>query len=304
MNTIARIAAASLLIFAAPHARSDEDPTTSPVTIPGASRFDVASKAGQPYRIFVYVPDAPAPAAGYPVMYALDGNSSFGMLVEFERIQRRMNGPVAIVGVGYPIEGHMDLDRRFLDFTPPTPENLVRRFPGAKHTPKTGGDDAFLDFLVDELRPIVGRKVKVDPNRQAICGHSLGGLFVLHALFKRPGAFQSYVAASPSIWWNDRSVEAEARAFAADPTKVAPARLLMTFGGLEGESVPGDSAEKNEARQQTRMPESVRKMEADLAPLASRGLAVQVAEFPGENHGGVIPAALNRGLARAFAPAR
>jgi predicted alpha/beta superfamily hydrolase len=302
MNNLARLMLASILL-APTSARSDDDPPTSPVTVPGASRFDVTSKAGRPYRIFLYIPDAPAPADGYPVMYALDGNSSFGMLVEFERIQRRMNGPVAIVGVGYPIDGHMDLDRRFLDFTPPTPDELVRRFPGATHTPETGGRDAFLDFLVEELRPIVGRKLKVDEGRQAICGHSLGGLFVLHALFHRPGAFQAYVAASPSIWWNDRSIEAEARAFAAVPADVAPARLLMTFGALEGAAVPGDAAERNEARKQTRMPESVRAMAETLAPLADGGLAVQVAEFPGENHGSVIPAALARGLARSFAKA-
>ena len=304
MNTLARLAFVPMLALASTPARADGPPATSPVTIPGASRFDVTSRGGQPYRIFVYVPDAPAPEAGYPVMYALDGNSSFGMLVEFERIQRRMNGPVAIVGVGYPIDGPLDLDRRFLDFTPPTPEHLVRRFPGATHVPKTGGQDAFLDFLVDELRPVVGTMVKVDPDRQALCGHSLGGLFVLHALFRRPGAFRSYVAASPSIWWNDRSVEAEARAFAADPSKARPGRLILTFGSLEGEPVPGDSAEKNEARKQTRMPELVRKMADTLGPLAGRGLDVQVAEFPGENHGSVIPPALARGLSRAFAPAR
>lgn len=84
MTTIARLAAASLLILAAPHARSDEDPPTSPVTMPGASQFDVASKAGLPYRIFVYVPDAPAPAAGHRVMDALDGSSSL------DRRQRRL----------------------------------------------------------------------------------------------------------------------------------------------------------------------------------------------------------------------
>lgn len=80
--------------------------------------------------------------------------------------------------------------------------------------------------------------------------------------------------------------------------------MVMTFGGLEREPVPGDTPEKNEARKQTRMPELVGAMASTLPPLASRGLAVQVAEFPGENHGGVIPAALNRKLARAFAPPR
>lgn len=78
-NTLARLVAVLLLSSWPGAVGPEEEPPAVPVTIPGASRFDVASKAGQPYRIFVYVPDAPAPAAGYPVMYALDGNSSSGI---------------------------------------------------------------------------------------------------------------------------------------------------------------------------------------------------------------------------------
>ena len=35
-------------------------------------------------------------------------------------------------------------------------------------------------------------------------GHSLGGLFTLHALLDAPEMFQAYVAIDPALWWDDQ----------------------------------------------------------------------------------------------------
>jgi predicted alpha/beta superfamily hydrolase len=69
----------------------------------------------------------------------------------------------------------------------------------------TGGNDAFLSFIIDELKPAIAKATQVDPGRQALFGHSLGGLFVLHALFSRSDAFDTFIAGSPSIWWGKKS---------------------------------------------------------------------------------------------------
>ncbi len=282
--------------------RAEEPASPSAVAIPATARFDLTSKAGLVYRVFVAVPDGEAPAGGFPVIYALDGNAVFGTLVDASRMQRRLIGPAIIVGVGYPTDSHLDTPRRYLDFTPPTPEDRVRALPGGGPPPKTGGRDAFLAFLEDELKPRIERDYKVDRSRQTLIGHSLGGLFTLHVLFTRPAAFQTYVAASPSIWWDDRSIEAEEREFAKTWRGSSGTALLVTFGGLEESAVPGEPAERSEARKKNRMSGNAREMVDRLGALADRGLRVDVREFEGENHGSVVPAALSRALQFALTP--
>jgi predicted alpha/beta superfamily hydrolase len=75
---------------------------------------------------------------------------------------------------------------------------------------------------------------KVNRDDQTIFGHSLGGLAVLEALFTEPGAFRTFVAASPSIYWGDSVVlKGEARfSELVSSGKVAP-RVLITVGGEE-----------------------------------------------------------------------
>src|SRR3546814_5939847 len=70
-------------------------------------------------------------------------------------------------------------------------------------------------------------------------GHSLGGLFALHMLYTRPGAFRTIIAASPSIWWDNQAILAEERAWrtrveqGAAPTRGT--RLLLIAGEREEE---------------------------------------------------------------------
>jgi hypothetical protein len=37
-------------------------------------------------------------------------------------------------------------------------------------------------------------------------GESLAGLFVLETFFQEPGLFDTYIALSPSLWWNDQAL--------------------------------------------------------------------------------------------------
>ena len=68
-------------------------------------------------------------------------------------------------------------------------------------------------MIEKEVKPWVERQTRIDRSRQTLFGHSLGGLFVLHVLYNRPECFQNYVAAAPSVWWNNQSVLQEERAF-------------------------------------------------------------------------------------------
>ncbi|NNE68532.1 MAG: hypothetical protein HKN33_18335 [Pyrinomonadaceae bacterium] len=71
--------------------------------------------------------------------------------------------------------------------------------------PNSGGADKFLDFIQNEVFPVVEKNYRVQPYR-LFAGHSFSALTVVYALTKRPEMFDSYIAASPSLWWDEEAV--------------------------------------------------------------------------------------------------
>jgi predicted alpha/beta superfamily hydrolase len=63
---------------------------------------------------------------------------------------------------------------------------------------------------------------------------SLGGLAVVRALFTEPTAYRSFIADSPSLWYDGGSVLDGEKQFAADVTsgRIAP-RVLIAVGARE-----------------------------------------------------------------------
>ncbi len=280
----------------------DSPPQSSPVMMPRSQQFDLRSALGREYRIFIAEPSADGsiepPPGGYAVFYVLDGNAMFGTAVDAVRFQRGMT-PALVVGVGYPADGPLDIQKRYRDFTPPTPpEHIWSRGTSPRARPDaTGGEDDFLEFIESILKPEVERRFPVDRTRQSIFGHSLAGRFVLHTLFTKPEAFSHYIAASPSIWWNDRSIVREARAFVDARDADAPAiSLLLTAAEFEQRVAPGTPPARAEFFAMARMVDSARELAALLEPLADRGVSVAFIEYPGENHGSVVPSALSRSV--------
>ncbi|HEY1599940.1 MAG TPA: alpha/beta hydrolase-fold protein [Pirellulales bacterium] len=250
-----------------------ESPATQGVTLPKTQAFALTSRVGKrEYRILVAEPDNSPPATGYSVIYVLDGNAAFATMVDIARTQRR--GGAIIVGIGYP--GDVPFDpRRTYDFTPSSKRDKLGALFGASEEP-TGGQDEFLDFIDNELKPTIEKRFEVNRGRQTLIGHSLGGLFVLHVLFTRPQSFQNYVAGSPSIWWNDQSVLEEERRFHANGA--AKVDLLVFVGELET----------------TYMVQDARRLAERLGPLSAAGLRVYFTPFENENHVSVLPAGLSR----------
>jgi predicted alpha/beta superfamily hydrolase len=271
-----------------------------PVAMEKAEQWTMRSKAGRIFEISLARPAGPAPEHGYPVMYVLDPSTAFATLVDTVRNQEPFFGPVVVVGVGYASEA--EGENRSYDLTPATdPKDLPPGPPAGWGA--TGGNDAFLSFIIDELKPAVAKAVAVDPARQALFGHSLGGLFVLHALFTRADAFDTYVAGSPSIWWGKRSILREVPAFkAAQEKSRAPRRLLITVGELEAAGSPEDirlgktmNVDANKLMVDAKQVANSAELARDLASLGPYGLKVQRVAFPDETHNSVIPAYLARG---------
>ena len=91
-----------------------------------------------------------------------------------------------------------------------------------------------------ELRDEIARRCPINRSRQALFGHSFGGLFVLYALAHAPEAFSHWIAASPSIFWEDGSLLPSIGAF----EKGSPvcAQLLLLAGAYEAELAPFQQA--------------------------------------------------------------
>jgi predicted alpha/beta superfamily hydrolase len=290
-----------------------ETPATEPVTMPGAVKFDLASKiAGRTYRIFVYQPMIPAPPEGYPVVTVTDGNMNFLLAAVMAGMFAFQAQPAMVVGVGYPTDAPFDMMRlRVRDLTPETPMENIRISPGLPEpTPENyGGGELFRRFLVEELRPAIAARWSVNPDDQTLYGYSLGGLFTLNALFDDPGAFNAYVAASPSIWWNGRAALDKEAAFArrVEAGEVAP-RVLVTVGEYEQDppKVPPPGMSPEEVRDlvtEARMVENALELGARLAHLkGADGYDARFHCFEAEDHLSAMAASIGRAVDFALRP--
>ena len=269
MRSVGRIVAGLGLALMTPPAAAAVEAPLAPYVLPETESWDMTSAAGQVYRIFVSRPAGAAPEGGYPVLYVLDGNALFASFAETRRMMEWSPGDKAIVvGVGYPTDDAYHV-RRIDDFTgAPTTSGAYAKF--AKE--KSGGWDRFLDFLTGDLRTEIGKRYKTNADRQSLFGHSLGGLFALHTLYTRPGAFHAIIAASPSIFWHEALTLKEERDFAArlkagSVPKVA--RLLVVAGDREEAILERWDAEDFVQR---------------VAPLSAYGLRTRSEIFAGEGH--------------------
>ena len=269
---VGRIVAGLGLALMTPPAAAAVEAPPAPYALPETESWDMTSAAGQVYRIFVSRPAGAPPEGGYPVLYVLDGNAMFAGFAEARRIQSFGGAgldKMIVVGIGHP--GNQIYDpRRMADFTAPieTPslKQLYAKYP-------SGGRDRFRAFLLGELKPAIEKRFAIHPQRQTLYGHSLGGLFALHLFYSHPGAFRSVIAASPSIWWDNKAILTEEAAYrtrlAKDGRDARGARLLLIAGELETEgAIAEDTAALSER----------------LAPLAALGLRSELLMLDGETH--------------------
>jgi uncharacterized protein len=291
---VAQVAARATTDAAADRATS----TWSSIQLPGTQQLDLMARAGgHRYRIFLSVPPGPAPAAGHPVLYVLDGNAAFPVAAFLSRAAARyseVSGHLApvVVGIGYPGDADFDVAARKRDYT----VGATRPELAASE----GGADRFLDFIEHELKPLIAAKHPIDPKRQALFGHSFGGLFVLNTLFTRPQAFTTYLASSPSIWWNNRRVLAALPAL----EKLQPQaegrplpRVQVSVGALEDDPPKGKYSPEKLAMHAARpMVSEARSVSARLKALPGWSEQVIYHELAGEDHGTVWLPALSRGM--------
>ena len=160
----------------------------------------------------------------YPVLYMTDGDGHMGhtaSTIEFLTQNGRISDLI-VVGV-------TNTDRT-RDLTPA--KSTDKNPAGELRFPTSGGADNFLKFFETELIPEIDEQYRVQPFR-IFAGHSLGGLFAIHALISKPGLFNSYVAVSPSLQWENGEALKRAEDFLKNQ-KELKATLFVSLGNEPG----------------------------------------------------------------------
>ncbi len=160
----------------------------------------------------------------YPVLYLTDGDAHIGHTagtINFLSNNGRTSEMI-VVGIS-----NTDRTR---DLTPV--KSSAKNAAGAAQFPTSGGADNFLKFIETELIPQIEKSYRVQPYR-ILAGHSLGGLFAIHAMVARPGVFNSYVSVSPALQWENQSALKSATEFLKNQ-KELKVTLFVSLGNEPG----------------------------------------------------------------------
>lgn len=268
------------------------------------------SSACGDYRIMLCWPDEPAPEQGWPVIYILDGASHYPIAETLMRTLTRSRCrmiPGVVVAIDYP-----DGTRRERDYRPPVAHRVLESDPGGGYYPlgMEGRSNAFLAFIQNELKPYIGGLLPVDRRREALFGHSYGGLFTLNTLLTRSEAFQHFYASSPSVWWNDGYIKTVAGSFVQhdDISPLCqPAVLFLSVGEYEQSlerwelTLPEEARRRlRQHRKQRRMVDGIRELAWLLQSGAKNRLHVELFIHQDQSHQSVPMLALQKACMHHF----
>ena len=255
-----------------------------PTILSGAVSYDIPSKIlNTQIRISVSLPQGydKNGSKKYPVLYVLDGFYSFPIIHELNKVMSGEIEPVIIVGLG---DNRMSI-----------PEWLVSRYPLLTHDKDTyedsyhsnnmktklvsGSGQLYYDAIKTEVIPFIEKNYATNDDR-GLVGHSLGGLFTSHVLFKDNGYFKRFGINSAALFVNDEEpFKLEQKYF--DSKKQLVGKVFLSAAGLEGDTLfvirTNNFANALRSRQY-------------------RDLKVDSYIFPDESHGSVIGAMLSRSL--------
>jgi predicted alpha/beta superfamily hydrolase len=180
-------------------------------------------------RLLVYLPPSYARTEkGYPVLYMHDGQNLFDEAVSFSgewRVDETMEAlskegiEAIVVGIANAGSG------RGVDYS----AHVHSAYGG-------GGADAYVDFLVREVKPIIDGAFRTLPDRghTGLMGSSMGGSVSLYAMLTRPDVFGFAGVMSPAFWWSEGTIFPFVKSL-----PFTGGRIYMDVGDNESPEVPG-----------------------------------------------------------------
>lgn len=175
---------------------------------------------------FVYLPDDwQSSGRRYPVVYMFDGHNLF-----FDS--------TATYGTCWGLKEYMDAHPQAIVVAPECNHEGNARleeyspydFAWQEYDIK-GRGKAYLDWMVQELKPLIDAKYPTLPDREntAIGGSSMGGLMSLYAVTAFNDVYSRAACLSPSIWFATRSLDRLIRDAQFAPDTV----IYMDYGSRE-----------------------------------------------------------------------
>lgn len=221
-------------------------------------------------KIYVYTPVNHSEPL--PVIYLMDGEmiSLVAGIADFLYKANQLP-PMIIVGIGnYEYDRARDL----------TTSHSLWQMDGTTDSIRgknSGGGENFMKFIKDEVMPFVEKNYKTSPNK-IFFGHSLGGLMSSYCLLNHPEMFNSYIAVSPSLWWDKESI-------------FTNADLLLQNKALKNKTI--FFSDGNEGAE---FHKSVIKLQTLLQQKKITGLRYKYIAYPEETHNSEVVKATQDGL--------
>lgn len=253
------------------------------------------SVSGRRYEVWVDLPpsyfenDRP-----YPVVFTTDSDYGFPLI---RSLRRRVgaNGrnieDFILVGLSYA-EGQTSMVSKRRDYTPTDPfaREGVTPDPDAYDRGSAYGHAAeYRDYIERQVFPLIARRYRIDADRKIYIGHSLGGLFGSYVLLTKPTMFRKYIIASPSFWFDRRTIyDLEARM--AGQRKDLSAEVMLYIGSYETKGPTPRHLRK------TDMIGDMRRFEIQLRGRGYPNLRIDSEIIADEDHLTVFPDMATRGL--------
>jgi enterochelin esterase-like enzyme len=275
---------------AAPGSAGPDIPTVASGKIERLALFQ--SRHVPARNVDIWLPDAYPKDQPYSVLYMHDGQMLFDATqtwnhqewrvdeVAGELIARGKVQPFIVVGIWNAG------DRRHSEYFPQKPfallaaakqqELLALKRDGNPLFVDKLASDAYLKFVIDELKPYVDSHFAVDGKREhtAILGSSMGGLISLYALTEYPKVFGA-MAAMSTHWPG---------AFSANDTSFPDAMLAYLEKELPQPGRHRLYFDHGTATLDAWYPPSQKRVDALLAELGIQGYWLSSKEFAGADH--------------------
>ncbi len=239
----------------------------SPIVLGTALQLE-SKILGESRTLNIYLPPSYAsePERKYPIIYLLDGaidedyHHQTG-IVQFMSTYQLMPESI-VVGIA-------NTDRK-RDMTHPTSDAAEKT-----DYPTSGGSAKFIQFLGEELQPLINQKYRV-ANERTLIGQSLGGLLASEVLLNKPELFENYVIVSPSLYWSKQSLLAKVAKFLQDNPNLDK-KVFLALG-----------------KEHPLMQETMDRFVTDLSDYAPTNLKWDYVPFPDETHATIMHRATYR----------
>lgn len=272
-----------------------------PYVLPHTETFELRARdvgpdrrTEQTYEIRVALPDSygtDEQRDEYPLIVLLDADYSFAIarnVVEHLSDPRRHSQlPEAfVVAIAYPGAAENENLYQMTRTRDYTPIPFATGGYGEEMQANSGGAPAFLDFIADDLLPVLDERYPISAEDRTLSGHSYGGLFTTWALLTRPELFARWVIISPSYWYANEYIYNYEQSFSLTHP-VLNEVVFSTVGSWE-------------VNDELNMVELHDRFNAQVRSRNYQGLSFDTYLYEQETHASIYPAAISRGLRSVF----